>query len=217
MTSINTTWKQLHHSGVIAVVQITDSQLALPIAEALLAGGVHFIEVTLRSDAALESIQRIAEKLPDMHVGAGTVLSIEQFDKAVAAGAQFIFSPGFEPTLAEYASKQNTPYIPGIASASELQQAHVLGFDTVKCFPAEVCGGASLIRSLHGPFPHMRFCPTGGIRPDNMSSYLEQQAVFAVGGSWLVTSDIVSRQAWEEISQRAEEAQRIYQQSRQAT
>lgn len=191
---------------VVAVVSIANATHAAPIAEALLAGGVRHIEVTLRTAQALEAIEAIAKQVPEMEVGAGTVLDAKQCDAAIAAGASFIFSPGFSSEVAHASKAQDMQYIPGIATASEAQQAILHDCQQVKVFPAEVIGGSKLLRALHGPFPQLQFCPTGGINLDNMTQYTKLPYVFAVGGSWLVTPDIMQRQAWKEITTLSQQA-----------
>ena len=190
----------IYSANIIAVVNIPQAEHAVPIAKALLAGGVQHIEVTLRHHSALKVIEAIAQNVPEMQVGAGTVISAQQFKDAVSAGAQYIFSPGFDRELVQFAIDQTTPYIPAISNASEAQLAVSLGYTHVKLFPAEVLGGTRLLKALHGPFPNLNFCPTGGITANNMTEYLQLPYVFAVGGSWLVSADIMQRQAWSEIT-----------------
>lgn len=196
----------LSNANIIAVVNIKDPTHAVPIAKALVAGGVHHIEVTLRSAQALQAINKIAEQVPEIGLGAGTVINQQQFVDAASAGATFIFSPGFDPQLATFANQQSCKYIPGISNASQAQQALALGYQQLKLFPAVLSGGESLLRALHAPFPQLSFCPTGGINLNNLSAFLQLPYVFAVGGSWLVNEDMVQRQAWDEITAACQEA-----------
>lgn len=196
----------LLQAKIIAVVTIKNVKNAAIIAESLLNGGVNHIEVTLRSDQAIASIAEIAKQVPEMNVGAGTILNTDQLLAARDSGAKFSFSPGFDPKLAEKAITEGISYVPGTASASEVQQALSMGLTTLKLFPAAHCGGEKLLNALYAPFPQAIFCPTGGINKDNMQSYLKLPNVFAVGGSWLATKDIIESQQWQQITERSQEA-----------
>lgn len=185
---------------VIPVMVIEDTAHAVPLAKALVAGGVKVLEITLRSDAALQSIQLISEQVPDAIVGAGTVTSEKDLDKITAAGAVFAISPGLTPKLLDAATRSSIPLIPGISSASELMYGMEAGLTEFKFFPAEAAGGIKMIKSLGGPFPHITFCPTGGISPTNYKNYLALKNVACVGGSWLAPKDAVLTGDWSKIT-----------------
>lgn len=193
----------LRRNPVMPVVTIGDVSRAVPLARALLAGGVSAIEVTLRTAAALESIRRIAAEVPEMILGAGTVLAPEQGVAASAAGAGFLVSPGLTATLAEAADAMGAPLLPGVATASEAMQAREWGFAFLKLFPAEAAGGKALLRSLAGPLPDLRFCPTGGIDAIAAPSYLAIESVVCVGGSWIATDAAIAAGDWVHITERA--------------
>ena len=190
----------LRAGPVIPVMVIEDTAHAVPLAKALVAGGVKVLEITLRSDAALESIQLISEQVPEAIVGAGTVTSKKDLDNISAAGAQFAISPGLTPKLLDASSKSSIPLIPGISSASELMYGMEAGLTEFKFFPAEAAGGIQMIKSLGGPFPHITFCPTGGISPANYKTYLALKNVVCVGGSWLAPKDAVLAGDWNTIT-----------------
>jgi len=190
-------------AGVLPVVTIPDARDAVPIAQALLRGGLRAIEVALRSDAALRSIASIARELPEMLVGAGTVMSAADLKQAEDSGAQFALSPGSTPQLLAAARNCRMPFIPGIATPSELLAALDAGFELVKFFPAESSGGVRTLTSLNGPFPAARFCPTGGIAPVNAGSYLALPFVSFVGGSWVAGPSHIAARNWAAIEQSA--------------
>jgi len=193
--------KEILQTGpVVPVMVIKDTKHAVPLAKALVAGGVKVLEITLRSDAALESIKLISEQVPDAIVGAGTVTSEKDLDNITAAGAVFAISPGLTPKLLEASNRSSIPLIPGISSASELMYGMEAGLTEFKFFPAEAAGGLQMIKSLGGPFPHITFCPTGGISPANYKSYLALKNVACVGGSWLATKDAVLAGDWDRIT-----------------
>jgi len=185
---------------VIPVMVIEDTAHAVPLAKALVAGGVKVLEITLRSDVALESIQLISEQVPDAIVGAGTVTSEKDLDNITAAGAVFAISPGLTPKLLDAANRSSIPLIPGISSASELMYGMEAGLTEFKFFPAEAAGGIQMIKSLGGPFPHITFCPTGGISPANYKNYITLKNVACVGGSWLAPKDAVLTGDWSKIT-----------------
>lgn len=195
------TAKKILSSGVvIPVMVIEDAAHAVPLAKALVAGGVKVLEITLRSDAALESIKLISEQVPDAIVGAGTVTSEKDLDNITRAGALFAISPGLTPKLLDAAARSTIPLIPGISSASELMYGMEAGLTEFKFFPAEAAGGMAMIKSLGGPFPHITFCPTGGISPANYKNYLALKNVACVGGSWLAPKDAVLAGDWNKIT-----------------
>ena len=190
----------LQAGPVIPVMVIKDTAHAVPLAKALVAGGIKVLEITLRSEAALESIELISKQVPEAIVGAGTVSSKEDLENITLAGAVFAISPGLTPKLLDAASRSIIPLIPGISSASELMYGMEAGLSEFKFFPAEAAGGIKMIQSLGGPFPHITFCPTGGISPANYKDYLALPNVACVGGSWLAPKDAVSAGDWAKIT-----------------
>ena len=170
---------------VMPVVVIDDPAMAVPLARALVAGGIRAIEITLRTPGALEAVRAIADDVPDAIPGVGTVLTAADLDAAIAAGARFAISPGATPALLAAARAGGLPYIPAIATASELMAAMEAGFSVCKFFPAAQAGGVEALKSLAGPFPHARFCPTGGIDAASAPAYLALPSVVCVGGSWI--------------------------------
>nr|WP_245602541.1 bifunctional 4-hydroxy-2-oxoglutarate aldolase/2-dehydro-3-deoxy-phosphogluconate aldolase [Solirubrobacter soli] len=174
---------------VVPVVVVEDVEDAVPLAEALVRGGLPAIEVTLRTDAALGAIERIAAEVEGAVVGAGTVTTTAQIDAAIGAGARFLVSPGATPNLLDGLEASGVPFLPGTATASDVVALLERGITHAKLFPAEVVGGVKALKAFAGPFPGVRFCPTGGINAANAPSYLEQPNVVCVGGSWMVSSD----------------------------
>ncbi|MCJ8340423.1 MAG: bifunctional 4-hydroxy-2-oxoglutarate aldolase/2-dehydro-3-deoxy-phosphogluconate aldolase [Pseudomonadales bacterium] len=193
-------------SPIIPVVAIASSTDAIPLANALLEGGIKVIEITLRTNAALESIQLIAEQLPQMKVAAGTVLNPLQYQQAIDAGAQFVISPGITETLLDKGQDNPIPLLPGISSASELMQALDKGYSRCKFFPAEAAGSIAMLKALNGPFSQVKFCPTGGITPENATAFLALSNVICVGGSWLSPNKLIEQQDWSAISQIARQS-----------
>jgi 2-dehydro-3-deoxyphosphogluconate aldolase/(4S)-4-hydroxy-2-oxoglutarate aldolase len=179
---------------------------AVPLAQALLAGGIKVLEITLRSDAALEAIRRIRSEVPDALVGAGTVLSGEDLQAVAVAGGRFAISPGLTPNLLKAAEKEAIPLIPGVATASELMMALEAGLSELKFFPAQAAGGVPMLKSLSGPFPQVTFCPTGGVSLHNYKDYLALENVACVGGSWLVPSVSIEQEDWPAITRLAHQA-----------
>ncbi|UOS48335.1 bifunctional 4-hydroxy-2-oxoglutarate aldolase/2-dehydro-3-deoxy-phosphogluconate aldolase [Helicobacter pylori] len=191
----------LQISPIIPVVVIEDIKDAVPLAQSLIEGGIHIIEVTLRSSCALEAIELIAKNVPKMHVGAGTILNPTQLEQAQNRGAEFLISPGLTIKLLEHAKKKDMPLIPGVSSSSEVMQALELGYSALKFFPAEYCGGVKLLNAFNGPFKGVKFCPTGGISADNMHSYLNLENVLCVGGSWLTPKNLIQNKEWDKITE----------------
>ncbi len=189
----------LQISPIVPVVVVEDLKDAVPLAQSLVEGGIPIIEVTLRSNCALEAIELIAKNVPKMRVGAGTILNSNQLEQAQNRGAEFLISPGLTPSLLEYAKKKDMPLIPGVSSSSEVMQALELGYNALKFFPAEYCGGAKLLNAFNGPFKGVKFCPTGGISVDNMHVYLKLENVLCVGGSWLTPKNLVQNKEWDKI------------------
>ncbi|GAA7015940.1 bifunctional 4-hydroxy-2-oxoglutarate aldolase/2-dehydro-3-deoxy-phosphogluconate aldolase [Helicobacter pylori] len=191
----------LQISPIVPVVVIENIKDAVPLAQSLIEGGIHIIEVTLRSSCALEAIELIAKNVPKMRVGAGTILNPTQLEQAQNWGAEFLISPGLTIKLLEYAKKKDMPLIPGVSSSSEVMQALELGYSALKFFPAEYCGGVKLLNAFNGPFKEVKFCPTGGISADNMRSYLNLENVLCVGGSWLTPKNLIQNKEWDKITE----------------
>lgn len=191
---------------VVPVIVINDVAYAVPLAKALIAGGIKVLEVTLRTPAAMDVIKTIAEQVPEAVIGAGTVTNAEQLAAVRAAGAQFAISPGMTPELLIAGKEGDIPLIPGIATISELMMGLDLGYTHFKFFPAEANGGIKAIKSIGGPFPDVVFCPTGGIGPNNYLDYLALPNIQCVGGSWLVPDDAVKAGRWERVSELAAQA-----------
>jgi 2-dehydro-3-deoxyphosphogluconate aldolase / (4S)-4-hydroxy-2-oxoglutarate aldolase len=184
---------------IIPVLVIRHIDDAIPLATTLITSGITLFEVTLRTASALEIIYRLRQEFPEVLVGAGTVTSPTQLEQAIQAGAQFAISPGLTRELLQTAKDSTIPLIPGIASISELMEGLQFGFNHFKFFPAEVAGGVNMINSIHGPFPNVHFCPTGGINEHNFLDYLNLPNVSCVGGSWIVPEDAVKSKNWEKI------------------
>lgn len=193
-------------SPIVPVIALESVEDALPLAEALLAGGIPIMEITLRTDAGLKSIEVISKALPEMHVGAGTVLNASDFKNAVNHGASFVFSPGISEVLMQTSKELNTPLIPGVATASEVMLAKNSGFEACKLFPATLVGGVAILKAFLGPFPTMRFCPTGGVNLNNVNDFLALPNVLCVGGSWIVPSKLIREKRFDEITQLSREA-----------
>ncbi|QQW64963.1 bifunctional 4-hydroxy-2-oxoglutarate aldolase/2-dehydro-3-deoxy-phosphogluconate aldolase [Helicobacter pylori] len=191
----------LQISPIVPVVVIENIKDAVPLAQSLIEGGIPIIEVTLRSSCALEAIELIAKNVPKMRVGAGTILNLTQLEQAQNKGAEFLISPGLTIKLLEHAKKKDMPLIPGVSSSSEVMQALELGYNALKFFPAEYCGGVKLLNAFNGPFKGVKFCPTGGVSVDNMRSYLALENVVCVGGSWLTPKDLVQNKEWDKITE----------------
>ncbi len=185
---------------VIPVLTINRVEDAVPLAEALVAGGLPVLEITLRTPAALAAMAEIAAHIPDAMVGAGTVTRPDQFDELREAGAQFAVSPGFDPKLSTAASDAGIPYLPAVATGSEIMQAIRHDHELLKFFPAASSGGVAALKAFAGPFPDVRFCPTGGIGPGNFVDYLRLPNVVCVGGSWVAPSAAIAAGNWTEIT-----------------
>ena len=183
-------YNKIGEVGIIPVIKLNRVEDAIPLANALLAGGIPVAEVTFRTEAAAEGIAVIRREIPQMLVGAGTVLSTEQAIAAVEAGAQFVVSPGSNGKIIDKVLDSGVVMIPGVATPTEIEAAMGRGLSVVKFFPAEALGGVAMLKALAGPYPQMKFVPTGGISASNMKDYLQQKNVLAVGGSWMVQSDL---------------------------
>ena len=203
---MNETLEKLGQYGIVPVVVLNDSKDAEPLADALCEGGLACAEVTFRTKAAAESIKIMSEKHPEMLVGAGTVLTVEQVDEAVAAGAKFIVSPGLNSEVVKYCLDKNIAITPGVVTPSEMEQAIELGLNIVKFLPAEPSGGLSMIKAVSAPYTMLKFMPTGGINPGNVKEYLKSDKIFACGGSWMVKGDLVDAGDFDKIKELTKEA-----------
>lgn len=191
---------------IVPVVKIDDADDAVNLAKALTEGGLPCAEVTFRTEAAGEAIQKMLEAYPDMLVGAGTVLNAKQVDEAVSAGAKFIVSPGLNPKTVKYCQEIGIPVFPGVATASEIEQALELGLEVVKFFPAEVNGGLLAIKALAAPYSMIQFMPTGGINLQNVKEYLDFDSVIACGGTWMVKDSLIKNGEFGKIRELTQEA-----------
>ena len=208
---MTTKWKyspeEIFAAGpVVPVLVINDVEKAVPLAKALMEGGIKVLEVTLRTPAAIDVIKRIAQEVPDSLIGAGTVTNAQQLKAVVEAGAKFAISPGMTADLLKAGMDSEIPLIPGISSTSDLMKGKDAGYTHMKFFPAEALGGVKAIKSISGPFPDVTFCPTGGIGPNNYNDYLALNNVKCVGGSWLAPDDAIESGDWARITQLAKEA-----------
>ena len=195
--------------GVVPVVVLDDAKDAVPTANALLAGGVNVMEITFRTAAAADSIKAVAESCPEMLVGAGTVVTLDQCKQALECGAKFIVSPGFDPEVVSWCVERNVPITPGCVTPTEIMAAMKLGLNVVKFFPAGVYGGLKAMKALSAPFGSVRFIPTGGVDAKNLKEYLEAPFVHAVGGSWLCPKKEIATGNFDAITALCKEASQI--------
>ena len=193
-------------SPIVPVIALENVEDAIPLAQTLLEAGILIMEITLRTEAGLGSIEAISKAMPQMHVGAGTVLNESDFKKAVDHGAQFIFSPGISEELMQMSKDLDVALIPGVATASEVMLAKNNGFEHCKLFPATLAGGVDALKAFSGPFPSMYFCPTGGVNLENLNNFLALKNVLCVGGSWIVPSDTIKNKDFEKIIKLCKEA-----------
>ncbi|WP_346837184.1 bifunctional 4-hydroxy-2-oxoglutarate aldolase/2-dehydro-3-deoxy-phosphogluconate aldolase [Microbulbifer sp. SAOS-129_SWC] len=199
----------LQQAGVVPVLVIDKVEDALPLAQALVEGGLNVLEITLRTSSALAAVAEIAKHLPDAHVGTGTVLSEDDLRRSIDAGASFMVSPGATEQLLDAADKVEVPLLPGAASPSEVMRLLERGYRYQKFFPAEAAGGVPMLKSLGGPLSQVQFCPTGGIGPGNAAEYLALGNVVCVGGSWMAAPKLVQEKDWAEITRQAKEARAL--------
>jgi 2-dehydro-3-deoxyphosphogluconate aldolase/(4S)-4-hydroxy-2-oxoglutarate aldolase len=195
---------------VIPVLKLDNAEQALGVCTALVKGGLKVLEITLRNDYGLQAIKQISEALPDAIVGAGTVTTPEQYEACIEAGADFIVSPGATPSLLTYGAQASIPLLPGVASVSEAMAGMDFGYERFKLFPAVVVGGVDLLKAFYGPLANLKFCPTGGVKPNTAQQFLELPNVMCVGGTWLTPSDIVAQQDWASIEALAQQASQIH-------
>ena len=205
----NEVFQKLRQAAIVPVITLKDKAYATALAKALCGGGLPCAEVTFRTDAAEESIKLITEEFPDMLVGAGTVLTPEQADRAKAAGAKFIVSPGLNPNVVRHCMDIEIPIIPGCMTPSDIEKAIELGLDTVKFFPAEAAGGIKMLKALSAPYPKISFMPTGGITLENIKDYLSFNKVIACGGSFMVSDELITAGNFDRITQLTEEAVKL--------
>lgn len=198
--------KKISDIGIVPVVAIDDAKKAVPLAKVLVAGGLPVAEVTFRTAAGEEAIRTISREVPEMLVGAGTVLTREQVDRALAAGAQFIVSPGFNPDTVTYGLSKGALMIPGTATPGEMEQAMALGLDVVKFFPAEQNGGVAKLKALAGPYKTLKWMPTGGVNAKNLTDYLSFDQIVACGGTWMVKGELLQREDWDEVTRLSRQA-----------
>jgi 2-dehydro-3-deoxyphosphogluconate aldolase/(4S)-4-hydroxy-2-oxoglutarate aldolase len=199
-------FEKIKEFKIIPVAIIDNVNDAIPLGKALIEAGLPIIEVTFRTEAAAESIKKLTSELPNLFVGAGTVLKVDQVKKAINAGALFIVTPGFNPKVVDYCVEQKIPIIPGVNTPTMVEWALDRGVNVVKFFPADLSGGPKMLRNLAGPYPDVRFMPTGGINNETLNKYLELPNVIACGGSWIVRKDLISEGKFEEIKKLTKEA-----------
>ena len=214
--------RQLKNAGVVPVVKIDSVDKAIPLAKALIAGGLSTIEITFRSDAAFGAIKALVDaKLKTQEgkpllIGAGTVINAEIAKKAIDAGSQFLVSPGTNAKTIAYCRAESTPIIPGVSSASDIEGALEQGLNLLKFFPSEALGGLKMLQALRGPFPQVSFMPTGGINRANLKAYAAEKSVFAIGGSWMVSPEDIESKNWEKITKLSSEALALWKEGRKA-
>lgn len=202
-------FEALRHIGIIPVITIEQAQDAVLLAHALLSGGISCAEITFRTSSAEEAIHRISTECQGMLVGAGTVLTVSQAERAVKAGAQYIVAPGFDVAVVDWCQKHGVPILPGVATPTEINMALARGVKLLKFFPSEEIGGVRMLKALYAPYQEVKFIPTGGIKADNLAEYLALPNVVACGGSWMATGSLISEGKFDEITHLAREAQAI--------
>ena len=206
--------EEISACGIIPVVVLNDADAAVPTARALLRGGIDVMEITFRTAAAQASIARVTAEVPEMKVGAGTVVTVQQARDAVAAGAKFLVSPGSDADIIREAAALNTPIVPGVVTPSEIMLGLKLGVKVFKFFPAESYGGLKTIKALCGPFPQIKFIPTGGINQENAGEYFKNPKIQAVGGSWMVSAKMIEAGEFDAIAEKSAAATALFQQLR---
>ena len=206
---MNEVFEKIHQIGILPVIALDDAAQAVPLAKALAAGGIPAAEVTFRTAAGEGAIRRIAQEVPEVLVGAGTVLTTEQADRAVTAGAKFIVSPGTNPKVVRNCLEKGVQPIPGVVTPTEIEAALELDLEVLKFFPAEPSGGLGMIKALAAPYTQIKFIPTGGISAANVGEYLKHPKILACGGSWMVKKDLVNAGKFDEIQALAAQAAAI--------
>ena len=206
--------EKVFETGIVPVVVLNNVEDAVPLASALLKGGIDFMEITFRTECAAECIAVISKEVPDMTVGAGTVLNVEQAKLAVECGAKFIVSPGLDEATVKWAIENNIPVIPGCVTPTEIMKAISLGLKVVKFFPADVYGGIKAIKALSAPFGQVKFLPTGGVSEANLPEFASNKSVIAVGGSWVCKKDDIINHDWDKITELSANAVKIIKETR---
>ncbi len=207
-------FERIYKVGLIPVLEIDNVNCAIPVAESLLSGGLSVAEITLRTNAAIDSIRTIANKVSGVLVGAGTVISVQQAQLACDAGAKFLISPGLSEKIIIWALDQHIPIIAGATTPTEIMRAIEIGLTLLKFFPAEAMGGLKTIKAISDPFPQVKFLPTGGIRPENLAEYLNIENIHAVGGSWIAKRQAINEGRFDDIARMAKAARHIAKQIR---
>lgn len=192
--------QQIEAIGIVPVIKIDDADKAVPLAKALVAGGIPCIEVTFRTAAGVEALRRISAEVPEILAGAGTVTTTAQVDEAIAAGARFAVSPGFNPAIVDYCAQKGLPIVPGCSNPSDMELAMERGLEVVKFFPAQQAGGLPFLKAVAAPYTKLRFMPTGGINPQNLTEYLAFDRIVACGGTWMVPADLLAEGRFDEIT-----------------
>ena len=208
------TFEALSRIGVVPVITIDRPQDAVPLARALLNGGIGCAEITFRTASAEEAIQRISDECHEMLVGAGTVLTVQQAEQAIRAGAQYIVAPGFDAAVVDWCQEHGVPVLPGVATPTEINMALARGVKLLKFFPSEEIGGVRMLKALHAPYQEVQFIPTGGIKAHNLAEYLALPNVVACGGSWMATGSMISEGKFDEITRLSREARAIVHRTR---
>ncbi len=204
----STVFQRIAAAGIVPVIKLDSAENALPLGRALLAGGLPIAEVTFRTNSAAESIALLSRELPQLLTGAGTVLTIEQAEAAIAAGASYIVTPGFNPRIVDYCLGRGITIIPGVNSPSQVEQGLERGLMTLKFFPAEASGGVKMLKALHGPYGEVHFIPTGGVDLTNLASYLSLPFIPAVGGTWMVREELIAAHDYDSVTKLCSEAAR---------
>jgi 2-dehydro-3-deoxyphosphogluconate aldolase/(4S)-4-hydroxy-2-oxoglutarate aldolase len=204
-------YNKIYQSGVIAVLVIDDAKDGVPLARALLEGGVDVMELTLRTPAAMDVLQEIKNRVPEMTVGIGTVLTSDQVKQITKLGAAFAVAPGLNPNVVKTAQNEGLPFSPGIVTPSDIECAIELGCNVLKYFPAEPAGGLTYLKSMANPYAHLglKYVPLGGLNQDNFGAYLEFPSILAVGGSWIAKRDVIQRNDWKTITENASQASQV--------
>jgi len=206
--------EKVYETGIVPVVVLNKVEDAVPLADALLKGGIDFMEITFRTECAADCISEISREVPEMTVGAGTVLNVSQAKLAVERGARFIVSPGLDEDTVKWALENNIPVVPGAVTPTEIMKAIGLGLKVVKFFPADVYGGIKAIKALSAPFGQIKFLPTGGVSESNLKDFIENKSVAAVGGSWVCRKEDIINHDWDKITKLSENAVKIIKETR---
>jgi len=209
-----TFFEKVYNTGIVPVVVLNNAEDAVPLARALLKGGIDFMEITFRTECAADSIALIAKEVPEMTVGAGTVINLEQAERAVDNGAKFIVSPGLDVGVVTWAQDRDIPVIPGCVTPTEIMKAISLGLNVIKFFPADVFGGTKAIKALSAPFGQVKFLPTGGVSEANLKDFIENKSVAAIGGSWVCKKDDIANHDWDKITTLSANAIKIIKETR---